>query len=122
MVELGERGVGDIFNSTNAGVSWSELLESCRRGTGAHVEITWLPDDFLVAHGVTARELPMWFPEPATAGANDAVVDRALAAGLRFRPVDDTVRGALEDAPTAETAGLTPEREAALLEAWHARG
>jgi hypothetical protein len=104
------------------GVSWSELLESCRGGTDADVEITWLPDDFLVDHGVTARELPMWFPEPAMAGANDAVVDRALAAGLPFRLVDDTVRGAFEDAPMTETAGLTPEREAGLLEAWHARG
>jgi 2'-hydroxyisoflavone reductase len=122
MVELCERGVGGRFNATNTGVSWSDLLESCCRVSGAEVEVDWLPSDFLVGHGVTEwRALPMWFPEPAMAGANDAVVDRALEAGLRFRPLDDTVRGALEDAPTTETAGLAPEREAALLAEWHGR-
>jgi nucleoside-diphosphate-sugar epimerase len=122
MVELCEQGVGGTFNGTNAGVPWIELLESCRRVTGAEVELAWLPDDFLVEHDVTDRRaLPMWFSEPTMAGANDAVVDRALAAGLRFRPLDDTVRGALEDAPTTETAGLAPEREAELLAAWQGR-
>ena len=123
MVSLCERGVGGAFNATNAGVPWSELLESCRRVTGAEVELAWLPDDFLTEHGVTEwRALPMWFPEPTMAGANAAVVDRALAAGLRFRPLDETVRGALEEAPATDTAGLTPERETALLAEWHGRG
>lgn len=123
MVEMCERGVGGTFNATNEGVSWSDLLASCCRVVGAEVELAWLPDDFLVEHGVTEwRALPMWFPEAAMAGANDAVVDRALAAGLRFRPLVDTVRGALDDALTTETAGLAPEREAALLAEWHGRG
>jgi hypothetical protein len=50
-----------------------------------------------------------------------ADVSRAVAAGLTFRPLDDTVRGTLELAETTEDAGLTPERERALLEAWVAR-
>jgi 2'-hydroxyisoflavone reductase len=123
LVSLCEQGVRGTFNATSVGVPWGELLESCRRVTGAEVELAWLPDDFLAEHGVTEwRALPMWFPEPTMARANDAVVDRALAAGLRFRPLDDTVHGALEEAPTTDTAGLTPGREAELLAEWHGRG
>ncbi len=55
------------------------------------------------------------------AGAHGAVVERALAAGLRFRPLAETVRGALEEAALTEDAGLDPGKEAALLAAWHAR-
>ena len=39
-------------------------------------------------------------------------------AGLTFRPLDDTVRGTLEHAETTDDAGLKPERERELLEAW----
>ena len=45
---------------------------------------------------------------------------RAVAAGLRFRPVEETIAGAAT-APAVEGVGLTPEREAALLEAWRAQ-
>jgi hypothetical protein len=55
------------------------------------------------------------------AGTNEAVVDRALVAGLRFRPLDDTVRGAYENASTTDGAGLSPEREAEVVAAWHGR-
>jgi hypothetical protein len=49
-----------------------------------------------------------------------ADVSRAVAAGLRFRPVPETLAGAAE-APLKEGVGLTPQREADLLAAWHAR-
>jgi hypothetical protein len=47
-------------------------------------------------------------------------VSRAVASGLRFRQLEETLRGAAE-APAVEGVGLTPEREAELLAAWHAR-
>lgn len=40
---------------------------------------------------------------------------------LLVRPLEDTVRGAIEHAPTTAAAGLEPEREAELLGAWHGR-
>ena len=43
-----------------------------------------------------------------------------MAAGLRFRPLEETIAGAA-DAPTVEGVGLTPEREAQLLAAWRER-
>jgi hypothetical protein len=53
--------------------------------------------------------------------ADKAVIDRALAAGLRFRPLAETIRGALDEAMPTDAAGLRPEREAELLAQWHAR-
>jgi 2'-hydroxyisoflavone reductase len=122
MLGLCEQRTCGTFNATNEGVPWSELLESCRRVAGSDVAITWVTDELLVEHGVGEwMELPLWLADPAKAAADDVNVQRALAAGLCFRPLDETVRGALEDAESTEPAGLAPEREAALLAAWHAR-
>jgi 2'-hydroxyisoflavone reductase len=65
-------------------------------------------------------ELPMWL-HGEEEGIHATDVSRALAAGLTFRPLDETVRGTLEQAETTGAAGLKPEREADLLEAWAAR-
>jgi nucleoside-diphosphate-sugar epimerase len=119
-VELCERGSSGTFNATHPGLSWSELLDSCRAVSGSDAEVTWVPDDFLLAHEVGEwMELPLWLADPAMAAADDVSVRRALSAGLTFRPLEETVRGALERAQTTEARGLTPEREAELLAAWH---
>ncbi len=122
IVDLCERSVSGTFNAANEGVPWGELLESCVRVSNADAEITWVTDDFLLEQEVGQwMELPLWLSDPAMAAADDAVVGRAVAEGLRFRPLDETVGGTLEDAATTDEAGLTPEREASLLAAWHAR-
>ncbi|MBM2822100.1 MAG: NAD-dependent epimerase/dehydratase family protein [Thermoleophilia bacterium] len=122
MVRLCESGTVGTFNATNPGVSWGELLASCRDVAGSDCEFTWVSDAFLVEQEVGEwMELPLWLAGPAKTGANAAVVDRSVAAGLRFRPLDDIVRGALEEAPTTDDAGLSAEREADLLAKWHAR-
>jgi 2'-hydroxyisoflavone reductase len=123
MVALCERGVSGTFNATNEGVTWEELLETCRAVTGANARVTWVSDDFLVEHEVGQwMELPLWLAEPEMAAANDAIVRRAVAAGLRFRPLTETVRATLELAEPTDDAGLAPEREADLLADWHGRG
>jgi hypothetical protein len=45
--------------------------------------------------------------------------DRAVAAGLTFRPLEDTARATLEQAETRAEAGMDPEREAVLIAAWN---
>ena len=64
-------------------------------------------------------ELPLWLADPEWGHAGGRRQARR-AAGLRFRPVDETVAGAAT-APAVDGVGLTPEREAELLEAWSAR-
>ena len=122
IVELCERGSPGTFNATHPGLTWSELLDSCRAVSGSDADVTWVPDEFLLEHEVGQwMELPLWLADPEMAAADDVSVRRALDAGLTFRPLDETVRGALEQARTTDAAGLAPEREAELLAAWHGR-
>lgn len=108
-----EQGLTGTYNATNEGVPWAELL--------AGADVTWVPDEFLQEHEVGEwMELPLWIADPALAGLHETDVSRAVAAGLGFRPLDETIAGAAT-APAVEGVGLTPEREAALLSSWHER-
>ncbi len=108
-----ERELSGRFNATNEGVPWGQLL--------ADRQVTWVSDDFLREHEVGEwMELPLWIADPAWTGMQDVNVTRAVAAGLRFRPLEETLAGAAT-APAVEGVGLTAEREAGLLEAWRAQ-
>ena len=108
-----EQGLSGTFNATNEGVAWSELLDSG--------DVTWVSDEFLQRHEVGPwMELPLWLPGPEWAGMHATDVGRAVEAGLRFRPLAETIGGAA-DAPAEDGVGLTPEREAELLAAWRER-
>jgi 2'-hydroxyisoflavone reductase len=112
-VDAVERGLSGTFNATNEGVPWGELL--------AGADVTWVSDEFLQEHGVGSwMELPLWIPDPEWAGMHEADVGRAVAAGLSFRPLQETLSGAAE-APAVDGVGLTAEREAELLAAWRER-
>ncbi|MEP6976654.1 MAG: NAD-dependent epimerase/dehydratase family protein [Thermoleophilia bacterium] len=115
MVE--ERRTG-TFNAINERLPWSELL--------AGADVTWVDSSFLLEQGVGEwMELPLWIADPAFAGHARTDVSRAVEAGLTFRPLDETIRDTERwDAARGEgvlAAGLTPEREAELLEAWRKR-
>jgi 2'-hydroxyisoflavone reductase len=121
MVDLCEQREAGTFNATHPGLSWAELVESCLRVTGADAAPVWIDSAFLAEQGVGQwMELPMWLYDPDEVGIMQADVARALAAGLTFRPLDETIRGTLELAETTEAAGMKPEREAELLRAWAA--
>jgi 2'-hydroxyisoflavone reductase len=115
---LADAGTTGVFNATNEGVTFGELL--------AGGDVGWVDDAFLVDQGVGEWiELPLWIADPKFAGMDRADVSRAVAAGLTFRPVADTVRDtATWDSTRGEyeaRAGLTAEREAELLAAWRKR-
>lgn len=123
IVELSTGGVHGTFNATHPGVSWVELLDTCRTVASSNAQITWVDPDFLVEHEVGPwMELPLWLTHPDAEYADRVDVRRAIDTGLTFRPLADTVRGTLAHAQTTEAAGLRPEREAELLAAWHGRG
>ena len=106
---------------------FGHLLATVRDLTGGDATFTWVDDDFLVAHEVSPyTELPLWVPAEY-GGFNAFGIDKALAAGLSFRPVEETVRDTLAWAATRPADyvwrnGLPAEREAELLREWHASG
>ena len=127
MVTAGRTG---IYNAAGpaAPLAMQTLLDTCRAASGSTARVTWVDEPFLLAAEVAPwSELPLWVPESDESYAGFSAVDcrKAGAAGLTFRPLAATVRDTLAwDAGRpveARRAGsLTPEREAALLAAWHA--
>jgi 2'-hydroxyisoflavone reductase len=118
MVDLSERRDGGIYNATHPGRSWRETLETCREVSGSDATFDWVPTEVLNEHEVGEwMELPLWISDSDSAAMHEVDVSRALAAGLTFRPLAETVRDTLDDAATVEGVGLTREREAELLAA-----
>jgi 2'-hydroxyisoflavone reductase len=136
IVHLAEERIGGVFNATGPlpPVTMGELLETCRHVSGSDAEVAWVDESFLLAREVGPwMELPLWLPEsdPEHAHMQEADVSRAVGAGLRFRPVEETVRDTLAwaeaegetAAPLASgmavgKAGMEPERERELLADW----
>lgn len=120
LVRLAERGPGGTFNATRpaAPLTMRELLERSAAALGADTRLAWVDDDRLLAAEVGPwRELPLWLPGDGHRGMQSVDIRKALAAGLRFRPLEETVldtlawsRGAGEQGPT-----LTREKEQAIL-------
>jgi 2'-hydroxyisoflavone reductase len=120
MIDLCERKVEGVFNAVHPGLSWETLLVTCLAVSGNDARFVWVDPEFLIEQEVGQwMELPMWLHEEAGIHATD--VSRAVAAGLTFRPLEETVRGTLELAETTADAGLEHEREAELIAAWKAR-
>jgi 2'-hydroxyisoflavone reductase len=122
MVGLCERSDGGELNAVNEGVSWSDLLKTCRDVSSSDASFVWIHGRFLLEQGIEQwMGLPMWIEDEADKGLHRADISRATETGLTHRPLAETVGATLELAETTDTAGLSPEREAALLEAWAGR-
>ncbi len=130
-MRLAEAGQTGVFNATGADepLTLGAVLDTARDVSGSEATLTWVSEDFLLEQGVQPwSELPLWIPEsdPSMAGFNHVSIARALATGLTFRPLADTVRDtlawdAMRLSDTPRRAGLTREREAAVLAAWDSR-
>ncbi|MFE4970897.1 NAD-dependent epimerase/dehydratase family protein [Kitasatospora sp. NPDC056651] len=105
-----------------------ELLEACVRATGSDAELRWTAPERILAAGIEPwTELPIWLPPGELCDFMHAgSVERALGAGLRCRPVAETVEdtwawlrsiggSAPQRADRART-GLDRERENAVLD------
>jgi len=120
IIHLCEQRNEGPFNAVNRNVTWAALLDTCSAVADSDAEFIWVDPEFLIEQEVGEwMELPMWLHEESGLHATD--VSRAVAAGLTFRPLDETVRGTLDQAETTGDAGLDPDREARLIAAWKAR-
>lgn len=111
------------------GMPVGELLETCKRVSASDATFTWVPADFLAQHQVAPwRDMPAWIPNSTSEeGFGTANVAKAIAAGLRFRPLEITVRDTLAWWKTLPPerqklrTGISSERETEVLAAWRAR-
>lgn len=120
MVEDGRVGV---YNATGPDyrLTFGHLFDACKRVSDSDATFTWLPEETLLERGAGPwMEVPLWVPSSEYAGFDSFDVRKAIAAGLTFRPIEDTVRATLAwDAtrpPDYELkAGMSRERERELL-------
>lgn len=119
--------VTGAFNATGPDdpLTMGTLLETCRETLRPNAELVWVADDVLLEQGLSAGELMPWHPVEAMPGWEGFYaldVRKAVAQGLRFRPLAETVQDTWAWDQTRGAAplkaGLTAEREAALLRAW----
>ena len=126
LVEAGQTGTYTATGPATT-LAMGELLDTCRRVTGSDAQFIWVGEELLLAEGVAPyTELPLWVPREA-AGFDRFAIQRAIEAGLTFRPLEDTIQATLawdrsRPPDTERRNGLKPEREAAMLAAWQARG
>jgi 2'-hydroxyisoflavone reductase len=109
-------------------LTMEHLLEECKSVTASDAHFTWVTEDFLLQENVAAwSELPLWLPEeaaPHLKGFMFISPDKAIAAGLTFRPLSETIKDTLTwyqtNRPNDELkAGLDRDKERALLYKWH---
>ncbi len=94
MIEARQTGV---YNATGpAGtLTMQQLLAQCQRVSGSNATFTWVDDDFLLKHEVGAFvEMPLWIPDQY-GGLTIYRRDKAIAAGLTFRPLAETIADTL---------------------------
>jgi 2'-hydroxyisoflavone reductase len=125
MVKMAAERQTGTYNATGPAyeLRMGNFLEECGEAVGGDAKIVWVSEEFLEANGVGPfTELPLWVPGEY-AGMLAVDCGEAIAAGLTFRPVSETIKDVLEwDSNRAVgdlAAGLEPERERELLSAWH---
>ncbi|MFJ8565671.1 NAD-dependent epimerase/dehydratase family protein [Streptomyces sp. NPDC093514] len=122
-------GRGGAYNlvSPPGHATTGSLLDACAATTAGGAELRWTDPDRILDAGVEPwTELPIWVPEgEAYHHMHHGDVSKALAAGLKCRPVEETVAdtwawlrtlgGVAPQRPDRPAKGISAEREAALL-------
>lgn len=125
VVELIEQNVSGVFNATGPDheLRFGYLLDTCKLVSASDAKFKWAPLEFLTKNKVEPwSDLPAWLPDSGeNAGSSRVDVTKAVRAGLKFLPLEKTVRDTLDWANTRPAdhnwrAGLTPAREKELLD------
>ncbi|MFC9243608.1 NAD-dependent epimerase/dehydratase family protein [Streptomyces sp. NPDC057136] len=129
LLDAGVNGLNGAYNivSHPGHTTMGELLDACVRVTGSDADLRWTDPDTLLAAGVEPwSDLPVWLPAGELYDTlHQGDVAKAHAAGLRCRPVGETVAdtwtwlvgqgGAAPQRPDRPQVGLDPQLEAKLL-------
>jgi 2'-hydroxyisoflavone reductase len=124
-------GLSGEFNATGPAAGplpLSDFLARIARGLSAAPEFVWVDVATLERLGIEPwSDLPFVLPyDGSSDGMARTNVSKAIAAGLEYRPLEESARDVLAwwralDPPRPLAAGLTQEREAQVLEAFVGR-
>ncbi|MGO9198201.1 MAG: NAD-dependent epimerase/dehydratase family protein [Acidimicrobiales bacterium] len=126
VVLLSRGGAPGAYHAVSPAPPFS--FEGCLRVVAAEVapagsELVWVDPDWLEAAGMTGMELPLWAGTDEDRDMSALDPSRAIAAGLRPRPLSETVRELhaherAEPTPRPDSVGLDAAREKELLASW----
>ncbi len=99
-IRLAEAGTGGTFNAAGPvpGITIGRLVDACKKISGSDATFVWGSWEFLQKAQVGPwGDMPVWVPpsEAEMAGMSTTRCDKAVAAGLTFRPVETTVKDIL---------------------------
>ncbi|MEU3872364.1 MULTISPECIES: NAD-dependent epimerase/dehydratase family protein [Streptomyces] len=131
MLDAAARGLGGPYNlvSRSGHTTMGGFLEACARAVGSTAGLHWTDPEPILAAGIGPwTDLPVWLPPgDLYDGIHRIGVGKALASGLRCRPVEETVAdtwswlrgvgGVAPQRPDRPYVGLDPEKEAEVLRA-----
>jgi 2'-hydroxyisoflavone reductase len=109
---------GGVYNLTGTPRPFGILLDLCRTATYSDAELTWVPSDRLAGAGLAPGSIPLWVCGPGYEAFNDVDSSRAVAAGLNWRSLTETIRDTLAwdlGRGGPEKPGLDPAEEERLL-------
>ena len=128
-VDSVEQTIAGAYNMVTPIGSYTmgNLLDDSQAVLAATVDPVWVSDAF-VDEQKAFGALPIWHPATGPyAHVSSVSGERARAAGLRNRPVRETIRDLMawwdtlpEERITSAKFGMTAEREAELIAAWKA--
>jgi 2'-hydroxyisoflavone reductase len=113
-----------------------EMLAGIKAAVSNPVEFVWIDEAWLLEQKVAPwMGLPLWIPQDeSTAGAGRAKIAKALAHGLKCRPLAETARDTIADFEmtkadrpadfawgSGRAPGMSAERETELLTLWSTR-
>lgn len=124
LVGCAEAGTTGVFNTAGEPRPLADHLAMARSVAGHSGPLVAATPAWLTEHGVGVwmgpTSLPLWLDDPDWYGMNARSTDRARAAGLIARPLEQTLADTLawersRPAPGPHGAGLTDEEERRLL-------
>jgi 2'-hydroxyisoflavone reductase len=133
VLEMAEARRSGTYNATGPDyrLTMGRVLDVCRGTTGSDARFVWVDEQFMLDAGLGPwMEVPLWVAQSGEDDVNRYFMgisaEKAVAAGLKFRPLSETVRDTLEwdltrPADTQRRAGLAREREREVLDAWDRR-
>jgi 2'-hydroxyisoflavone reductase len=140
VLDMAERGGVGTFNvaGPERPITIEELVEVAKSVSGSDAHFTWADEDFLLDRGLEPFEdVPLWLAlgrNPGLSSFYRLDSTKALAAGLSFRPLAETIADTLawerersgrplekDYGAGGEVAGLSLKREAEVLRAWRER-
>jgi 2'-hydroxyisoflavone reductase len=123
ILHLSNKRLSGVFNTTGPAqrLTMQDFLDTCNSIIGNKAALTWVGEEFITSNEVD--HIPMWTPKNWR-GIFEANCTKAIAAGLLFRPIDQTIGETLEWHATRPPdyelrVGLKPDKERELLKKWH---